>query len=99
MRLYECSMLHEYRRSTETKLSTPPAYASGGRPSSIGIAVFFCEFVEPGSSTRDPVQLSPGLGHRAPNWIRVLALEVVDDPSADVRAIALAKWVLEQDES
>ena len=35
-------------------------------------------------------------GHGAPNWIRVLALEVVDDPSADVRAIALAKSVHEQ---
>ena len=42
----------------------------------------------------DSVQLSPGLGHGAPQWIRVLALEVVDDPNATVRETTLARWVL-----
>jgi len=42
----------------------------------------------------ESVQLSPGLGHGAPQWIRVLALEVLDDPSATIRETALARFLL-----
>jgi len=34
--------------------------------------------------------------HRAPPWIRVLALEVVNDPSAAVREETVARWVLNE---
>jgi hypothetical protein len=71
----------------------------GRRAAPIGIAGFCGKFVETGSSTSARFGANkPWFGAPYPTLVRFLALEVVDDLSSDVRAIALARWALERDE-
>ena len=95
MRLYECSVLHEYKRSTQAKLSTPTTSASGDQ-SAIAFCLRFLGFRDSSECAvaRESVRFCAPTGLVIPPEVVQLAWTVLEDRSATEREVKLARWLL-----
>jgi len=95
LQVYECSLLHESRRSTEAKPSTPTTSASGDQCAS-HFSQCFAGFSHSDecAAARESVRFCAPTGLVIPPDVVQLAWAVLVDSGATEREVKLARWVL-----